>query len=104
MESREALAFKAESAVMACIGCNDCMLAPPLRQAKLVPIAERSAAVHMPVITTPRAAEFFTACTQCRQCVPACPADLSRADMVLYNKMKVADRGPNFTLIVPVRA
>ena len=40
MESREALAFKAESDVMACIGCNDCMLACPLPQAKLVTIAE----------------------------------------------------------------
>ena len=38
MESREALAFKAESDVMACIGCNDCMLACPLPQAKLVTI------------------------------------------------------------------
>ena len=61
---------------MACIGCNDCMLACPLPQAKLVTIAELNAAVHLPVVTNPRAAEFFTACTQCRQCVPACPADL----------------------------
>lgn len=102
MESREALAFKAESDVMACIGCNDCMLACPLPQAKLVTIAELNASVHLPVITNPRAAEFFTACTQCRQCVPACPADLSRADMVLYNKMKVEDRVPNFALMLQV--
>ncbi|NVL83816.1 4Fe-4S dicluster domain-containing protein, partial [Escherichia coli] len=61
-------------------------------------------AVHLPVITNPRAAEFFTACTQCRQCVPACPADLSRADMVLYNKMKVEDRVPNFALMLQVGA
>ena len=102
IESREALAFKAESDVMACIGCNDCMLACPLPQAKLVTIAELNAGVHLPVITNPRVAEFVTACTQCRQCVPACPADLSRADMVLYNKMKVEDRVPNFALMLQV--
>ena len=101
-ESREALAFKAETDVMACIGCNDCMLACPLPQAKLVTIAELNAGVHLPVITNPRVAEFVTACTQCRQCVPACPADLSRADMVLYNKMKVEDRVPNFALMLQV--
>ena len=48
---------------------------------------------------------FVQACTQCQQCVPVCPADLHRADIVLYNKLKVeevaADRemplqvGPN---------
>jgi CRP-like cAMP-binding protein/Fe-S-cluster-containing dehydrogenase component len=102
MESREELARKAESDVMACIGCNDCMLACPLPQAKLVTIAELNSGVHMPVITNPRVAEFVTACTQCRQCVPACPADLSRADMVLFNKMKVEDRVPNFALMLQV--
>lgn len=102
MESREALALKAESDVMACIGCNDCMLACPLPQAKLVTIAELNDGVHLPVITNPRVAEFVTACTQCRQCVPACPADLSRADMVLHNKMKVEDRVPNFALMLQV--
>jgi CRP-like cAMP-binding protein/Fe-S-cluster-containing hydrogenase component 2 len=102
IESREALQFKAESDVMACIGCNDCMLACPLPQAKLVTIAELNSGVHLPVITNPRVAEFVTACTQCRQCVPACPADLSRADMVLFNKMKVEDRVPNFALMLQV--
>lgn len=100
--SRRDLALQAEAEVMACIGCNDCMLACPLPHAKLVSIAELNAAVHLPVVLNPRVAEFVTACTQCRQCVPVCPADLSRADMVLYNKMKVEDRVPNFTLMLQV--
>ena len=70
-EARQTLAHKAETEVMACIGCNDCMLACPLPQAKLVTIAELNDGVHLPVITNPRVAEFVTACTQCRQCVPA---------------------------------
>ncbi|MBX3230841.1 MAG: cyclic nucleotide-binding domain-containing protein [Labilithrix sp.] len=103
-DSREALAARAEADVMACIGCNDCMLACPLPNAKLVTIAEINAAVHLPVVTNPRVAEFVMACTQCRQCVPACPSDLSRADMVLYNKLKVEDRVPNYTLMLQVGA
>jgi len=35
--------------------------------------------------------DFVQACTQCQQCVPVCPADLHRADIVLYNKLKVED-------------
>ena len=79
------------SDVMACIGCNDCMLACPLPETQLISIAELNAAVDQPVITNPYVIDFVTACTQCRQCVPVCPADLSRADMVLFNKLKVQD-------------
>ncbi len=101
-ESREDLQARAEAEIMACIGCNDCLLACPLPNAKLVTIAEINSAVQMPVVTNPRVAEFVTACTQCRQCVPACPQDLSRADMVLWNKMKVEDQVPNFMLMLQV--
>jgi CRP-like cAMP-binding protein/Fe-S-cluster-containing hydrogenase component 2 len=89
-----------EREVMACIGCNDCMLACPLPESKIVTIAELNAAVHLPTITAPNVVSFLTACTQCRQCVPACPADLSRADMVLLNKMKVEDTIPDYVLLL----
>ncbi|MCB9584181.1 MAG: cyclic nucleotide-binding domain-containing protein [Polyangiaceae bacterium] len=85
---------------MACIGCNDCMLACPISQSRNVTIAELNAAVHLPTISDPRVADFVTACTQCGQCVPACPADLSRANMVLYNKMKVEDNVPDYDLLL----
>lgn len=101
-EARTAIAELAERDVMACIGCNDCMLACPLPMTNTVTIAELNAAVNEPVITSPNVVQFVTACTQCRQCVPACPADLSRADMVLYNKMKVEDAVPNYTLMLQV--
>ena len=102
IESRRSLKERAERDVMSCIGCNDCMLACPLPQAKQVTIAELNAAVHMDVVTSASVQSFVMACTQCRQCVPACPADLSRADMVLFNKMKVEDHVPNYALMLQV--
>jgi len=97
---RSALARQAEAEVMACIGCHDCMLACPLPQASTIGIAELNAAVSQAVVTSPRVVDFLTACTQCRQCVPVCPADLSRADMVLFNKIKVEDAIPDRALML----
>ena len=84
-----------EREVMACIGCNDCMLACPLPEKRFVTIAELNAGVLTETIKAPNVAAFVQACTQCQQCVPACPADLHRADMVLWNKMKVENAAPN---------
>ena len=70
----------------------------PAPEKSQVTIAELNAAVHLPAIGSPGVVAFLSACTQCRQCVPACPADLSRADMVLFNKMKVEDAVPNHLL------
>jgi len=84
-----------EREVMACIGCNDCMLACPLPEKRFVTIAELNAGVLAETIESPNVAEFVNACTQCQQCIPACPADLHRADMVLWNKMKVENAEPN---------
>ncbi|MBK6695574.1 MAG: cyclic nucleotide-binding domain-containing protein [Myxococcales bacterium] len=102
MDARNTVAQSATRDVMACIGCNDCLIACPLPQASLVTIAELNHAVEQTVVTNPAVVDFVTACTQCRQCVPACPADLSRADMVLFNKMKVEDTVPNYTLLLQV--
>ena len=99
---RDTLAQQAEAETMACIGCHDCMLACPLPEAHAITIAELNAAVHLPIITAPNVVAFLSACTQCRQCVPVCPADLSRADIVLFNKMKVEDQVPNQQLMLQV--
>src|SRR5215472_16905294 len=99
-EVRLQLWQQVEADVMACIGCNDCMLACPLPEARLVTIADLNTAIHQPVLTNPAVVTFVAACTQCRQCVPACPADLSRADIVHFNKMKVEDAVPNHAMLM----
>jgi CRP-like cAMP-binding protein/Fe-S-cluster-containing hydrogenase component 2 len=80
---------------MACIGCNDCLLACPLPESKAVTIAQLNQAVTEERIADLNVMEFVTRCTQCQQCVPVCPADLSRADIVLWNKMKVESVAPD---------
>src|SRR5947207_1326502 len=92
-----------ERDVLACIGCNDCLLACPIVESSQVTIAELNQAVHLPTVTLANVAAFVTACTQCRQCVPACPADLSRADMVLLNKLKIEDSVPDHELMLQAR-
>jgi Fe-S-cluster-containing hydrogenase component 2/CRP-like cAMP-binding protein len=92
-----------EREVLACIGCNDCLLACPIVESRHVTIAELNSSVHLPTITDANIASFVTACTQCRQCVPACPADLNRADMVLLNKLKVEDSVPDHELMLQAR-
>jgi CRP-like cAMP-binding protein/Fe-S-cluster-containing hydrogenase component 2 len=99
-DDRTALARRAEHEALACIGCHDCMLACPLPEARTMQIAELNAAVLAPVVSSVSVARFVTACTQCRQCVPVCPADLNRADMVLFNKGKVEDAVPDHALLV----
>src|SRR5437763_581299 len=84
-----------EREVMACIGCNDCMLACPLPEKQYVTIAQLNFGVLEDRITDPAVVDFVQACTQCQQCVPVCPADLHRADMVLWNKLKVEDVEPD---------
>ena len=92
-----------EREVLACIGCNDCLLACPILESRHVTIADLNSAVHLPTITDANVARFVTACTQCRQCVPACPADLNRADMVLLNKLKLEDSIPDHELMLQAR-
>jgi CRP-like cAMP-binding protein/Fe-S-cluster-containing hydrogenase component 2 len=95
LDFHTALNQKVQADIMACIGCNDCMLACPLPETGLVSIAELNFAVNQSTITNPNVIQFVNACTQCRQCVPVCPADLSRADMVLFNKLKIQDVAPD---------
>jgi len=94
---------RVEAQAMACIGCNDCLLACPITQSKSVTIAELNAAIYQPTIDHRHVIDFVTACTQCKQCVPACPADLNRAEMVLLNKLKVEDSLADFELSLQAR-
>ena len=84
-----------EREVMACIGCNDCLLACPLPDKHFVTIAQLNSAALTTHIMDQQVIDFVRACTQCQQCVPVCPADLHRADIVLWNKMKVEDVQPD---------
>lgn len=95
MRTRDAVRETAHQQIMSCIGCNDCMLACPLPQVANITIAELNYAVAEERITNQRVIDFVSACTQCQQCVPVCPADLSRADMVLWNKLRVEDTLPD---------
>jgi CRP-like cAMP-binding protein len=78
------------------------MLACPLIEARVVTVAELNAACESRTITSPSVMKFVAACTQCRMCVPACPADLSRADMVLLNKMKIEDAVPDHDFLLQI--
>lgn len=102
MDYRTELAHQVESELMACIGCNDCMLACPLPETNIISIAELNMAITEATITNPNVIDFVTACTQCRQCVPVCPADLSRVDMVLWNKLKVEDQASDRPKMVQI--
>jgi CRP-like cAMP-binding protein/Fe-S-cluster-containing hydrogenase component 2 len=102
VDIRSEIAASAEYETMACIGCHDCLLACPLPQAQTVTIAELNLAVLQPTVSNPAVIDFALACTQCRQCVPVCPADLSRADMVLYNKIKIENVIPDSPIMLQV--
>src|SRR4051812_9876548 len=102
-DAEQRLRLRVEAESMACIGCNDCLLACPIGQSKSVTIAELNAAIFLPTIDHRHVAEFVTACTQCKQCVPACPSDLNRAEMVLLNKLKVENSVADFELSLQAR-
>lgn len=97
------LRARVEAEAMACIGCNDCLLACPITQSKSVTIGELNLAIFLPTIEHRHVADFVLACTQCKQCVPACPSDLNRAEMVLFNKLKVEDSVADFELSLQAR-
>lgn len=80
---------KAKQDILDCIGCNDCMIACPIPEKAFVSIAQLNEAVSQSEIQNNAVRKFVQACTQCQQCVPVCPAHLHRANMVLFNKMKI---------------
>ena len=63
----EALRDEVEREIMACIGCNDCLLACPLPEAKQVTISQLNHAVLDEQIASADVINFVQACTQCQQ-------------------------------------
>ena len=59
----EQLKASVEREVLACIGCNDCLLACPIVESRHVTIAELNSAVHLPTIQQPHVASFVGATT-----------------------------------------
>jgi len=76
------------------------LLACPLPQVTGVTIAGLNFAVLQPALNDQAIVDFVMACTQCGQCVPVCPADLSRANMVLFNKIKIEDTVPDHEIML----
>lgn len=98
----ELLSEQVHHDMMACIGCNDCLLACPLPESRNVTIAELNFSVIADQITSQNVIDFVTRCTQCQQCVLPCPADLRRSDIVLWNKLKVQNVAPD--RVMPLQA
>jgi len=57
-DAEQRLRLRVEAESMACIGCNDCLLACPIPQSKFVTIAELNAAIFLPTIDHRHVAEF----------------------------------------------
>lgn len=81
--------------VQSCIGCNECLIACPIEEKALINISTLNTAVLSEQLSDHEGAltSFLEACTQCQRCVPVCPVDISRANMVLYNQQKLERQG-----------
>jgi len=89
---------------MACIGCNDCLLACPITQSKSVTIGELNAAIFLPTIDHRHVVDFVTACTQCKQLRPGLPVGSEPRRDGPVNKLKVENSVADFQLSLQVLA
>lgn len=82
------LAEQVEYELDACIGCHLCMRACPLPESNLIQMGELNDALAGGPIGE-RIFRFTLDCTQCGACVPVCPANLNRMQMMLATKLRI---------------
>jgi L-lactate utilization protein LutB len=77
--------------LLACIGCNECLLAcPALDETITIDVLNRetlSGPISTPV------ARFARSCFQCGACVAPCPVGLSREAMMMWLKVRLLRSG-----------
>lgn len=78
----------------ACIRCNECLAACPALATPLTIETLNRQTLDGPI--TPPVARFAQSCILCGACVPVCPVGLHRDSMMLWLKMRMARRTPDF--------
>ena len=77
--------------LLACIGCNECLLAcPALDEPITIDVLNQetlSGPISKPV------ARFARSCYQCGECVAPCPVGLSREAMMMWLKVRLLRAG-----------
>jgi Fe-S oxidoreductase len=76
-----------------CIECNKCLDACPV-YSKSFQVKELNNTIRNATSISPEIIDFTFSCMQCRQCVPVCPNDLHRDEMLLLMKHYLQHKKP----------